>query len=89
MIMITTTTIITPTNIGLNRCEHGPTYVVLFFGQIMTTLNKWIVYAYLIWWIYWKMGQGIKICKWNGICTYSNTSHQHLLKFSNMQHVLM
>jgi len=52
MIMITTTTIITPTNIGLNRCEHGPTYVVLFFGQIMTTLNKWIVYAYLIRWIY-------------------------------------
>jgi hypothetical protein len=35
--MITTTTIITPTNIGLNRCEHGEIYVVLFFGQVMTT----------------------------------------------------
>lgn len=29
--MITTTTIITPTNIGLNWCERGQTYVVLFF----------------------------------------------------------
>lgn len=50
--MITTITIITPTNIGLNRCEHGQTYVVLVFGQVMTTLNKWIIYAHLIRWIY-------------------------------------